>query len=49
MAVIGVILLAAALLAVRGRLIRLALHRGGEDPSGQSGEDTCDQHGCSAK
>lgn len=45
MAVMGVILLVAALLVVRGRLMKLVLHRGGSNLSAQDGEDALSQHG----
>lgn len=49
MTVIGAVLLVTALLAVRGRLMKLAFRRGGKDISSQSGEDTINQRGCSVK
>lgn len=49
MTVIGAVLLAAVLLVVRGRLMKLAFRRGGKAVSAQGGEETFNQRGCSAK
>lgn len=45
MAVMGVILLVAALLVVRGRLMKLVFHRGGADLPPQGGEDAPSRQG----
>lgn len=45
MAVVGVILLAVAVLAIRSRLMKLALRRGGADHPAQSEESAPAQHG----
>lgn len=38
MAALGIILLTVGMLAVRGRLMKLAFHRGGRSRSGQNGK-----------
>nr|WP_325300588.1 hypothetical protein [uncultured Dysosmobacter sp.] len=38
MAALGIILLTVGMLAVRGRLMKLAFHRGGRSHSGQNGK-----------
>lgn len=49
MAVLGVILLTIGILAVRGRLMKLAFHRGGRDRSRQSGKRLPDRDNASSQ
>lgn len=49
MAVLGVILLTIGILAVRGRLMKLAFHRGGRDRSRQSGKRPPDRDNASSQ